>query len=253
MYDPTIGRWLSEDPKGFEAGDSNLYRYVGNATTNATDPSGLDHIDNRIDARIQRELERQRNSIQGTANGSWPVQLYLNLMLRLNDDDWRETRRGCIGLVNVRLGLRYMSFPLFGNQGVTWFNTYAGADAFRNQLLRNGQANGQPRILALCFRGLTIPPATLAQPGRTPLPSDVDLAPGYDWWVLNEPVGQAPYWEHTSGAWNPANPNQTVIHTPLQDGIQNHGGYPYMIFGVVVTNSPNMPPGPNVQPGQPRP
>ncbi len=25
-YDPTIGRWLSEDPIGFTAGDANLYR-----------------------------------------------------------------------------------------------------------------------------------------------------------------------------------------------------------------------------------
>ncbi len=33
--------WLSQDPAGFAAGDSNLYRYVGNSPTNATDPSGL--------------------------------------------------------------------------------------------------------------------------------------------------------------------------------------------------------------------
>ncbi len=39
-YDPTIGRWISKDPIGFAAGDSNLYRYVGNSPTNATDPSG---------------------------------------------------------------------------------------------------------------------------------------------------------------------------------------------------------------------
>jgi len=41
MYDPYIGRWLQEDPIGFDAGDINLYRYVGNSPTNATDPSGL--------------------------------------------------------------------------------------------------------------------------------------------------------------------------------------------------------------------
>ena len=29
------------DPLGYEAGDANLYRYVGNSPTNATDPSGL--------------------------------------------------------------------------------------------------------------------------------------------------------------------------------------------------------------------
>ncbi len=42
MYDPTIGRWISEDPIGFEGGDPNLYRYVGNSPTNFTDPDGLE-------------------------------------------------------------------------------------------------------------------------------------------------------------------------------------------------------------------
>jgi hypothetical protein len=41
MYDPSIGRWLEEDPIEFEAGDSNLMRFVGNDPTNLTDPSGL--------------------------------------------------------------------------------------------------------------------------------------------------------------------------------------------------------------------
>ncbi len=41
MYDPTIGRWISEDPIGFKAGDANLYRYVGNRSTTHTDPTGL--------------------------------------------------------------------------------------------------------------------------------------------------------------------------------------------------------------------
>jgi RHS repeat-associated protein len=40
-YDPATGRWLSEDPLGFGAGDPNLYRYVRNDATNASDPSGL--------------------------------------------------------------------------------------------------------------------------------------------------------------------------------------------------------------------
>lgn len=41
MYFPAVGRFTSEDPKGFAAGDENLYRYVGNNPTNYTDPSGL--------------------------------------------------------------------------------------------------------------------------------------------------------------------------------------------------------------------
>jgi hypothetical protein len=41
MYDPNTGRWLTEDPIGFVPGDYDLYRYVGNSPTNASDPTGL--------------------------------------------------------------------------------------------------------------------------------------------------------------------------------------------------------------------
>jgi hypothetical protein len=41
MYDPTIGRWLEQDPIGFKGGDANLYRYVRNDPANMTDPTGL--------------------------------------------------------------------------------------------------------------------------------------------------------------------------------------------------------------------
>jgi RHS repeat-associated protein len=41
-YDPATKRWMSQDPLGFDAGDSNLYRYVSNAPTYMEDPSGLD-------------------------------------------------------------------------------------------------------------------------------------------------------------------------------------------------------------------
>ena len=40
-YDAAVGRFLSEDPIGFRAGDANLSRYVGNGPTIAADPSGL--------------------------------------------------------------------------------------------------------------------------------------------------------------------------------------------------------------------
>ena len=40
-YDPATGRFLSEDPLGFRAGDANFYRYVGNSPTDRVDPSGL--------------------------------------------------------------------------------------------------------------------------------------------------------------------------------------------------------------------
>jgi RHS repeat-associated protein len=39
-YNPSIQRWMSEDPSGLGP-DSNQYRYVGNSPTNGTDPTGL--------------------------------------------------------------------------------------------------------------------------------------------------------------------------------------------------------------------
>jgi len=40
-YDPASGRFISEDPLQFAAGDTNLYRYCANSPMNFTDPTGL--------------------------------------------------------------------------------------------------------------------------------------------------------------------------------------------------------------------
>ncbi len=40
-YDPALGRFISEDPIGFDGGDVNLYAYVLNNPINMIDPDGL--------------------------------------------------------------------------------------------------------------------------------------------------------------------------------------------------------------------
>jgi RHS repeat-associated protein len=40
-YSPTLGKFISQDPISFAAGDANLYRYAGNSVTIAIDPTGL--------------------------------------------------------------------------------------------------------------------------------------------------------------------------------------------------------------------
>jgi RHS repeat-associated protein len=40
-FDANVGRFIGQDPISFSAGDSNLYRYVGNSPLMATDPSGM--------------------------------------------------------------------------------------------------------------------------------------------------------------------------------------------------------------------
>ena len=41
VYTPTLGRWLSNDPIGFNAGDVNTYRTEINSPVNQVDPEGL--------------------------------------------------------------------------------------------------------------------------------------------------------------------------------------------------------------------
>jgi RHS repeat-associated protein len=40
FYNPVLGRFITRDPLAFQAGDRNIYRYVGNGATNAIDPTG---------------------------------------------------------------------------------------------------------------------------------------------------------------------------------------------------------------------
>ena len=44
MYQPELGRFLQPDPKGFGAGDYNLYRYCHNDPINKSDPLGLTDV-----------------------------------------------------------------------------------------------------------------------------------------------------------------------------------------------------------------
>jgi RHS repeat-associated protein len=41
-YDTSLGKWMSEDPIGFAAHDTNLSRYVSNRTLQNTDKTGLE-------------------------------------------------------------------------------------------------------------------------------------------------------------------------------------------------------------------
>jgi RHS repeat-associated protein len=59
-YDPRVGRWLSEDPLRFEAGDGNLGRYVGNHVINRLDSSGQVQDDNQHDERLYPDDIRRR-------------------------------------------------------------------------------------------------------------------------------------------------------------------------------------------------
>ena len=59
-YDPAIGRFLQEDPIGFEGG-INFYVYVGNNSINLIDPFGVKSHDKPVDTgKCFAQFERDR-------------------------------------------------------------------------------------------------------------------------------------------------------------------------------------------------
>ncbi|MBM3273194.1 RHS repeat-associated core domain-containing protein, partial [Candidatus Kaiserbacteria bacterium] len=83
FFDPLTGRFISEDPLGFAAGDANVNRYVGNHPNLSTDPMGLQE-GCRVwqDAFIKNRLKENPNGPWfgppgqppggGGSGGSWP-------------------------------------------------------------------------------------------------------------------------------------------------------------------------------------
>jgi len=63
VENPGTGRWDSQDPIGFAAGDASLYRYVGNKATYAIDPSGLQ------DVTVLPTTKYQKRPTLGRKNG----------------------------------------------------------------------------------------------------------------------------------------------------------------------------------------
>ena len=156
-YDSQTGRWISQDPIGFAAGDANLYRYVGNHPTYARDPSGLQEP---IDPLTPEEMERIRQQLgrnramggialgahgNGRPAGSLAVPIDPNnrtvpgseimreLKIRKNryvwgfpveTDDYIVLKQGCMGLNKLRLGTER---EVFGLPGTRAFSTLEAA------------------------------------------------------------------------------------------------------------------------------
>lgn len=67
-YQPELGRFLQPDPKHFEAGDYNLYRYCHNDPINKSDPFGLEPmaVDQETDALAHQGLNLNLAKMEST-------------------------------------------------------------------------------------------------------------------------------------------------------------------------------------------
>ena len=71
-FDPTVGQFISEDPIGFNAGDSSLVRYVGNSPINYTDPSGLRSLARPAPRPVRRNFRNPRFVPRPNTGGKIP-------------------------------------------------------------------------------------------------------------------------------------------------------------------------------------
>jgi RHS repeat-associated protein len=67
-YNPAIGRFMSEDPKGFAAGDYNLFRYCANDPLDKLDPMGTNIVNGADNLEILRFRKPEDNMSQRLNN-----------------------------------------------------------------------------------------------------------------------------------------------------------------------------------------
>ena len=76
-YDSAVGRFISEDPIGFGAGDTNLTRYTRNSPTNYTDPSGHYSRNLQVLLSLTKESSSGRVREYQTESQNYPIALTL--------------------------------------------------------------------------------------------------------------------------------------------------------------------------------
>jgi hypothetical protein len=145
MYDPTVGRFLTEDPIGFNGDPSNVYRYVQNNPLSFTDPSGLTPVGTA------------ENDYFGTGDWTFTSEeeafAWFEKTFSWNPagrppDGWKDNvRNGCIGLNRVRLGLPDNPFQVFQRMSAT----YASEDSARSDLAgrMRDDPNGVYQLIAI--------------------------------------------------------------------------------------------------------
>jgi RHS repeat-associated protein len=76
-YHPGLGRFMSEDPKGFAAGDNNFFRYCGNDPVDRTDPMGLSDLSLDAQQGIDQSGAHQGGASQQIAKAQVAIQVYV--------------------------------------------------------------------------------------------------------------------------------------------------------------------------------
>lgn len=111
-YHPLLGRFASQDPIGFTAGDANLSRYVGNAVTRFTDPFGLEKKNPHPSLREAEERYYAMIKEAQKKYGSFDCRVWIPTEQDIEEDRKhrefeRRERIGPLGQISRRYASRY--------------------------------------------------------------------------------------------------------------------------------------------------
>jgi RHS repeat-associated protein len=114
-YDAAVGRWISQDPLGFEAGDGNLYRYVGNSHTSVTDPSGLEPPESRLESYYAKnggserfEIVKHQNPDRYVTSPNHYRPEFRNEIVKKPMDMSAMESVGCLGVCQAIAGKKFL-------------------------------------------------------------------------------------------------------------------------------------------------
>lgn len=201
------------DPLGFQGGDYNLTRYVGNSPTNATDSTGMESDQQR------RERERYRRFMDDP-NDDMPVIDFgyiFNDGRGMTDDQYELFKQGCQGLAGIRVGIDFLS-PKRGSRA---FTSWDEAKWVYDELQRQGRS---PQLVAIQTGNPYFTGTPVNRPifGPTEInPNQIDLGGSKNFATWHTTSNGTGYWEHVDGSWlnNPGNrSNCNVIHSPTLPG-----------------------------------
>jgi len=110
FYDPQVGRFVSEDPIGFNSGQMNFYVYAGSNPTNLVDPTGLwetgvhkaiiDEAFKCLSAAARERLENASEEVDSAWGGSWMERYAYQHGMRAPYETVDEARKKADGWIN---------------------------------------------------------------------------------------------------------------------------------------------------------
>ena len=253
-YDPIDAKWLSDDPLGFTAGDSDLSRYVRNSAANAVDLAGLEGDPLNLDPEMSYyNITTSQVTNPNASMSLWFFSMY-QTVLSANQVQ-AGGGLGCFGLMYAYLGIIPANAPTGKNPpyppnpmlipGMTMFGSYGGAQSYC-------ALNPGSQMIAYQFQ---FGPPTSKVPWKAPSPGSI--APS----VVPKPIGgtyvngnwatalyssmyKKWYWQymnHGSTTAATTGQGQKVYNTPIDPDVNVYGaglptgpGYNSVIYGVYV-------------------